>query len=55
MPVEVFMFFNITCTSFVVDAVYAIIDLLWHGTYLVEPFFCCREGVFVVIIKVYGA
>ena len=38
-----------------VDALEDVVDVVVHGSYSVELFFCGRGGEFVVVIEVYGA
>ena len=42
-------------TSFMVNMLEDILDVVVHYSYSVEAFFCGRRGEFVVVIKVYAA
>ena len=53
--VELFSFFNMSGTSFVVDSFEDVVDVVVHSSHSIEQFFCSGRGEFVVVIKVYGA
>ena len=50
--VEASSFFNIKYTSFVVDLLEDVVNLIMHCSHSVDPFFCGARGQLVVMITV---
>ena len=48
-------FFNMQGTSFMINTVEDLVDMVMYCNYSVQPFFCDGGGVFIVVIEVYGA
>ena len=52
--VELPSFFNMKGTSFMVDALEDVEDVVVHCSQFVEPCFCGRRGEFVLVIQMNG-
>ena len=53
--VELPSFLNMKRTSFMVNTLEDIVDVVAHNSHSVETFFCGRRGEFIVFIEVHGA
>ena len=51
---ELTSFFNIKGTSFLVNVLEDIVNMVMHDRCRVEPFFCRGRDEFVVVIKING-
>ena len=47
--------FDINSTSFDVDLLEGVVDLVVDGFHSVQPFFCSVRGEFIVVVEVNGA
>ena len=55
LNIEMSSFVHVKGSLFMIHVFHDITHIVVHSNYLVEAFFCGREGEFIVIIEVYGA